>query len=140
MHNLPFPKSHFTASVPFELIHSDLWGPAPLNSINGFKYYVLFIDHFTRFTWLYLLKSKSEVFAKFVRFKAMIENQFSAKIKIFRSDGGVNTLPLSSNLTYCSKVLLTMFHVHILLNRMALLKENTGTSLKPLSLFFHKPQ
>ena len=74
MHNLPFPKSQFTASTPFELIHSDLWGPIPMNSINGFKYYVLFIDHFTRFTWIYLLKSKSEVFAKFVQFKAMVEN------------------------------------------------------------------
>ena len=57
-------------------------------SINVFKYYVLFIDHYTRFTWIYLLKSKSEVFTKFVQFKPMIENQFSTKIKVFRSDGG----------------------------------------------------
>ena len=56
--------------------------------MNGFKYYVLFIDHFTRFTWLYLLQSKSEVFDKFVHFKNLIENQFSTKIKTFRSDGG----------------------------------------------------
>ena len=56
--------------------------------MNGFKYYVLFIDHFTRFTWLYLFQSKSEVFDKFVHFKNLIENQFSIKIKIFRSDGG----------------------------------------------------
>ena len=87
MHNLPFPKSQFTTSTPFELIHSNLWGLAPINSINDFKYYVLFIDHFTRFTWIYLLKSKFEVFAKFVQFKVMIENQFSAKIKTLRSDG-----------------------------------------------------
>jgi len=83
MHNLPFPKSQFTAFTPFELVHSDLWGPAPMNSIYGFKYDVLFIDHFTSFTWIYLLKSKSEVFTKFVQFKAMIENQFSAQIKTF---------------------------------------------------------
>ena len=57
-------------------------------SINGFKYYVLFIDHCTRFTWIYLLKSKSEVFTKFVQFKVMIENQFSAKIIVVRLDGG----------------------------------------------------
>ena len=88
MHKLPFPKSQFTASSPFELSHSYLWGPTPVTSMNGFKYYVLFIDHFTRFTWLYLLQSKSEVFDKFVHFKNLIENQFSTKIKTFRSDGG----------------------------------------------------
>ena len=61
---------------------------APITSVNGFKYYVLFIDHFTRFTWIYLLQSKSEVFDKFVHFKNLVENQFSVKIKTFRSDGG----------------------------------------------------
>ena len=65
IHNLPFPKSSFTASTPFELIHSDLWGPAPITSINGFKYYVFFIDHFTIFTWIYLLKSNlADIFTK----------------------------------------------------------------------------
>ena len=88
MHKLPFPKSFFIASSPFELIHYDLWGPAPIPSVNGFKYYVLFIDHFTWFTWFFLLNSKSEVFNKFVHFKAMVETQFSTKIKTFRSDGG----------------------------------------------------
>ena len=88
MHKLPFPKSFFTASSPFKLIHSDLWGPVLTSSINGFKYYVLFIDHFTKFTWIYLLNSKSEVFTKFVQFKAMGETQFSTKIKTFRFDGG----------------------------------------------------
>jgi len=48
--------------------------PILITFVNGFKYYVLFIDHFTRFTWLYLLQSKSEVFDKFVHFKNLIEN------------------------------------------------------------------
>lgn len=88
MHNLPFPKSRFITYSPFELVHYDLWGPAPINSIKGFRYYVLFVNHYTRFTWLYLLRSKSEVSTKFVHFKDLIENQFSAKIKIFKSNGG----------------------------------------------------
>ena len=57
-------------------------------SIDGFRYYVQFVDHFTRFTWLYLLKSKSEVFSKFLEFKAMVETQFSTRIKTLRFDGG----------------------------------------------------
>ena len=88
MHRLPFLNSHFVASSPFELVHFDVWRPAPVMSIDGFRYYVLFVDHFTRFTWLYLLKSKSKVFSKFIEFKAMVETQFSIKIKTLRSDGG----------------------------------------------------
>ena len=63
-------------------------GPAPLDSINGYKYYVIFIDHFTRFTWMYLLTNKSELYSKFVMFHAMIKTQFSSTIKVLRSDGG----------------------------------------------------
>ena len=49
---------------------------------------MIFVDHFTRFTWLYPLKYKSEVFSKFLLFKAFVETQFSTKIKTSRSDGG----------------------------------------------------
>ena len=88
MHNLSFPKSQFVALSPFELVHSNVWGPTPITSVNGFRYYVIFVDHFTRFTWLYPLKSKFEVFSKFLLFKALIETQFSTKIKTFKSGGG----------------------------------------------------
>ena len=63
-------------------------GPVPIDSVNGFKYYVAFVDHFTRFTWLYLLANKSEVHAKFVQFRAMVETQFNTKIKILKLDWG----------------------------------------------------
>ena len=43
MHKLSFPSSRFVANSPFELVHIDLWGPAPLDSINGYKYYVIFV-------------------------------------------------------------------------------------------------
>ena len=88
MHRLPFPSSRFVANSPFELVHTNLWGPAPLDSINGYKYYVIFVDHFTRFTWLYLLTNKSEVYSKFVMFHAMVKIQFSSTIKVLRLDWG----------------------------------------------------
>ena len=66
MHNISFPNSQFKASAPFELVHFDLWGPAPNLYVNGFKYYILFVDHYSRFSWIFLLKSKSEGFDKFV--------------------------------------------------------------------------
>ena len=88
MHNLHFPKSQFHASFTFELVHSDAWGPAPVTSIDDYRYYVLFVDHFTQFTWIFLLKAKFEVFSKFVLFKAMVETQYSTKIRTLRFDGG----------------------------------------------------
>jgi transposase InsO family protein len=86
--HLPFPLSKCKSKKPFELIHSDVWGPAPLDSFNGYKYFVIFIDDFLRTTWLYLLKNKSEVFSQFVEFYNFVENQFDTKIKTFRSDNG----------------------------------------------------
>ena len=55
MHQLPFDKSDFKAFKPLELIHSDVWGPAPTTFINYFQYYVLFVDDYPKFTWFFLL-------------------------------------------------------------------------------------
>lgn len=63
-HQLPFPNSSTVSQHPLELVYSDVWGPAP-NSVGGHKYYVSFIDDYSKFTWIYLLKFKSEVFSKF---------------------------------------------------------------------------
>ena len=49
MHQLPFTKSDFQASNPLELIHSDVWGPAPVTSVNDFQYYVIFVDEYSKF-------------------------------------------------------------------------------------------
>jgi hypothetical protein len=88
MHKLPFVNSQFQSTQPLELIHSDVWGPAPVNSSDGNKYYLLFVDDFSRFSWLYLLKHKSDVFSIFKSFKATVENQFSTQIKFLRTDCG----------------------------------------------------
>ena len=88
MHQFPFPISDFHASKPLELVHFDVWGPAPITSSNDFHYYVLFIDAYSKFTWLYLLKHKSDVLDIFKFFKASIENQLDSKIKTLRSDNG----------------------------------------------------
>jgi transposase InsO family protein len=60
----------------------------PSTSINGYVYYLSFIDDYSRKTWVYFLKSKDEVFGKFKEFKALIENLSKRKIKILRSDNG----------------------------------------------------
>jgi hypothetical protein len=60
-HQLPYPKSSSVSTSPLELIFSDVWWPAPA-SVGRYKYYVNFIDDYSKFTWIYLLKNKSDVF------------------------------------------------------------------------------
>jgi transposase InsO family protein len=70
------------------LIHLDVCGPMPVRSLGGSLYYVIFIDDYSIKTWLYLLKSKDEVFNKFQNFKAEIENLMNKKIKTLRTENG----------------------------------------------------
>jgi hypothetical protein len=88
MHQLPFPISNKHVVFPFELVHADLWGPAPVVSTNAFRYYLVLVDDFTKFTWVYLLKNKSDTLTLFTQFRAMVETQFSLPIKALRSDCG----------------------------------------------------
>jgi hypothetical protein len=48
-HQLPYNTSIHRTTMPLEIIHSDVWGPAPI-SVGGYKYYISFIDDFTKFT------------------------------------------------------------------------------------------
>ena len=51
--------------APLTKIHCDLWGPTPIASVQNYKYYVIFVDDHTRYTWLYTLKKKSNFFNPF---------------------------------------------------------------------------
>jgi len=85
---LPFIASDFIASRPLERVHCDLWGPAPVSSIQGFQYYVIFIDNRSRFCWFYPLKHKSDFCSLFMKFQSFVENLLQTKIGTFQSDGG----------------------------------------------------
>lgn len=87
-HKLPFPDSHTVDSTPLQLIFSDVWGPAHNVSNNGFRYYVSFVDAFSRYTWIFFLKHKSEVFQIFQQFKTNVELQCNHKIKALQTDWG----------------------------------------------------
>ena len=50
MHKFPFPKHVMSSTFPLQLVHSDVWGPAPVTSMLGYRFYVIFVDDFTRFT------------------------------------------------------------------------------------------
>ncbi|MCI01978.1 F-box-like/WD repeat-containing protein TBL1XR1-A-like, partial [Trifolium medium] len=55
-HRLHSPSSHTQYNTPLELVYSDLWGPSPHTSTLGYKYYITFVDAYSKFTWIYLLK------------------------------------------------------------------------------------
>jgi hypothetical protein len=84
----PFSSSDNRSKEILDLIHSYVCGPMPVKSLGGSLYYVTFIDDYSRKTWLYLLKTKDEVFNKFQEFKAEIENLTNKKIKTLRTDNG----------------------------------------------------
>ena len=65
-----------------ELIHTDLWGPSLTVLRNGYRYYISFIDDYSRYTWIYPLKLKSEAFEVFKLFKIQVENQFNTQVKM----------------------------------------------------------
>lgn len=85
---LPFPTSSSFTSSPPELVHTDVWGPAPTSSVTGFRYYIIFVDDWSRFTWLFPLRHKSDVFTTFQHFKSLVEKQFNLQIKTLRCDNG----------------------------------------------------
>jgi len=69
-------------------IHSDLWGPAPVESINHKRYYVSFTDDYSRYTKVYFLHTKDETFDSYRAFEAWLSTQYNAKIRRLRSDRG----------------------------------------------------
>jgi histone deacetylase 1/2 len=93
-HQLPFPISSHVIKAPLELIFSDVWGPAQI-SVSGHKYYVSFIDAYSRFTWLYLLKQKSDVFQVFLEFQRHVERLLNHKIIHVQMDWGGEYIKLN---------------------------------------------
>ena len=88
-HREPFPKkSESKTREVLELIHSDVNGPLPVNSLGGSRYFVTFIDDYSRYTTVYTLKSKDEVLEKFKEFVKSSEKQTGHSVKALRSDNG----------------------------------------------------
>ena len=86
-HQLPYPVSTSVSTVPLEQVFSDVWGPAPA-SVGKHLYYVSFIDDYSKFTWIYLLKNRSDVYQVFLNFQQFVERKFERKIKTMQTDWG----------------------------------------------------
>ena len=88
-HRTPIPKKSETSiSHTLQLVHSDLCGPLPHKSLTGSRYILTFIDHFSRYSWVYFLNTKSETFEVFKQWRALAENEIRNKLTCLRIDRG----------------------------------------------------
>jgi hypothetical protein len=117
-HQLPYPISISTSKAPLELIFSDAWGLA-CDSIGHYKYYVSFIDDFSKFTWIYLLK-QSLMCSK--NSSTLLKDYLTRKFllsKLIRVVSITNSI-----LSFSKLVFLTMSRVPMLISGMGPLREN----------------
>jgi len=88
-HNIKFLKEGASRVQDLlELVHSDVCGPLRTPTFSRCTYFVTFIDDRSKYTKIYLLKSKAEVFSKFQQYKVEVENQIGKKITMLKSDNG----------------------------------------------------
>lgn len=87
-----FTKASHTTETRLDYIHSDLWGSSRIATHGEARYFLTLIDDFSRKVWVYMLKTKDEVFGRFVEWKTMIENRTDKKIKYLRTDNGLEFL------------------------------------------------
>jgi hypothetical protein len=71
---------------PFDLVHSDVWGPTHFVSKVGHKYYIIFIDNFSCHTWISFMKHCSEALSIYKNFSVMIRTHFDTSIRVFCVD------------------------------------------------------
>lgn len=94
-------RGSFSQQVPtrsrskLEIIYSDVCGPIQTDSLGGNRFFLTFIDDYTRKIWAYVIKRKSEVFDVFVKFKNIVEKQSGLSVKTLRTDGGGNLYLIS---------------------------------------------
>ena len=83
---MPFHPSMAHTLYPLFRVHSDVWGPAPHNSLKGHWYFLIFVDEATLYTWMYLLTIKFEVTLIVRHFCAMVHTEFDYGIQRFQLD------------------------------------------------------
>lgn len=83
-----FYSSSYKSSDILDYVHSDVFGPVDVPSLSKSKYYVSFVDDYSRRTFVYFMNKKFEVFSRVNEFKNLVENQTRRRIKCLRTDNG----------------------------------------------------
>ena len=83
---MPFHNSESMFTDIFYLIHSDVWGPFPIYSIGGSRYFVVFVDDYSHYSCVFLMSTRDELLNIYRNFATIVKTQFSKTIKVFPSD------------------------------------------------------
>jgi transposase InsO family protein len=98
---LPFSLSSTQIQSSLELIYSDVWGNSPICSRNGNRYYISFLDAYSRYTWLFPMSHKNDALPIFINFQKYVERYFNLQIKSIQSDWGGEYRSLSKFFANC---------------------------------------
>ncbi|KAL0364512.1 UNVERIFIED_CONTAM: Retrovirus-related Pol polyprotein from transposon TNT 1-94 [Sesamum angustifolium] len=90
-HKKLFPSgTSWRAKAVLELIHTDVCGPMRTPSHEQNRYFILFINDYSKMTWVYFMREKSKVFKVFKKFKKLVEKQSGRSIKFSEAIGKKN--------------------------------------------------
>jgi len=98
----PFQSITSRQTTLLELVHSDLADLKNTASKGAKRYYITFVDDFSRYTEVHLLRSKNEAEEIFLKYKVEVENQLERKIKRFRT-GRSEEYETTSLIAFCEK-------------------------------------
>ncbi len=87
VHFIPTQGSDLAKDI-LDLVHSDLWGPAPVQSLHGYHYLYTFTDDAKCWVWVYFLQRKSEAFKVFKDWLVEQERATDRKFKKYQVDNG----------------------------------------------------
>jgi hypothetical protein len=83
-----FKSKEYSTIRPLEIVNTYLVGPTKTKSLKGEKYFMLFVDYYTRMSAVCFLSKKSKEFKNFKIYKEMVENEMDSKINCLRYDNG----------------------------------------------------
>ena len=94
LHQFHFSATDIKLKYPLELIHTDLWGPTSVLSMEGYRYYISFVDDYTRYCWIFPIVLKSDVLGTFKNFKTLVETSSVYLSKLYNLTWGESSRPL----------------------------------------------
>jgi hypothetical protein len=83
-----FHEKENHTSVILERIHTNVCGPFSVASTTKHRYYVIFVDNFSRKCWIFFMQKKDQTFSNFCEFKALVEKELGKQVKDLRRDNG----------------------------------------------------
>ncbi|XP_075100974.1 uncharacterized protein LOC142176701 [Nicotiana tabacum] len=100
---LLFPQKTSTTNRIFEHLHVDLWASYHVPTHDRYKYFIIMVDDYSRFTWTHLLSSKSNALEILKNFMNLVENQFGVIVKSIKSDNGLEFTSKEATILFQSK-------------------------------------